>query len=676
MGLQVYSKEIQKIEREIRRKESRANTMTRALHNLDRSAPHELKRTLSELNRELNSGRVQRGSAEWHTHTRAIRETKDAISQVNAEMRTVQRSSWSDRLAEWGNEWMGLVMNIQAAIQAINGVRQVLQQTVSDFATMEEAMAQVRKYTGMTTDEVKDLNEALKKIDTRTSRERLNELAGDAGKLGITAKDKILEFVDAADKINMALGDDLGADAVKNIGKLAMMFGEDDRIGLRGAMLATGSVINELSQNSPAAAGYLASFTARLSGVGKQAKLSQADIMGFGAVLDENMQTSELASTAFSQLITKMFQKPAKFAQLAGIEVAKFSELLKTDANDALLRFFEAMRSRGGFDALAPMFAEMGLNGVRATGVLSAVADKLADVREMQKLANDAYDEGISVQNEFNVQNTTVQAQLDKAKKSLLEKCIELGEKLQPVAARMINVTSSFLRLLYTTISFVSRNKAELATLIATIVAYTIAVNASTIATKAHTAWMTISATVTKGYTATVKTLHAAHLLLQLGLAKLQGNWARQSWLMLDVKNVAGSLKSAYGLLAASIVAVVGAVATAIVKYGEKQRQLAKLRKEQENYRNAVGATMEASKQAQAEYLKEMKRLDTLLATIRDNKKGLDERRAAIAKIQNIVPNYHASLNAEGKLTERNTNAIYDYLNALKRKAIAEALYQ
>lgn len=187
----------------------------------------------------------------------------------------------------------------------------------------------------MTTDEVKDLNEALKKIDTRTSRERLNELGGDAGKLGITAKDKILEFVDAADKINVALGDDLGADAVKNIGKLAMMFGEDERIGLRGAMLATGSVINELSQNSSAAAGYLASFTARLSGVGKQAKLSQADIMGFGAVLDENMQTSELASTAFSQLITKMFQNPAKFAQLAGIEVAKFSELLKTDAEDA-----------------------------------------------------------------------------------------------------------------------------------------------------------------------------------------------------------------------------------------------------------------------------------------------------------------------------------------------------
>jgi len=45
-GLQVYTMEIQKIEREIRRTESRATTMSRALKNLDRSAPNELKRAL------------------------------------------------------------------------------------------------------------------------------------------------------------------------------------------------------------------------------------------------------------------------------------------------------------------------------------------------------------------------------------------------------------------------------------------------------------------------------------------------------------------------------------------------------------------------------------------------------------------------------------------------------
>ena len=43
-------------------------------------------------------------------------------------------------------------------------------------------------------------------MDTRTARERLNELAGDAGRLGITAKNDVLEFVEAANMIDVALG--------------------------------------------------------------------------------------------------------------------------------------------------------------------------------------------------------------------------------------------------------------------------------------------------------------------------------------------------------------------------------------------------------------------------------------------------------------------------------------
>lgn len=66
----------------------------------------------------------------------------------SAEMRAVRQSSWTDRLAEWGNKWMGLVMNLQVALQTISGLRQILQAAVADFAEMEEQMANTRKYTG------------------------------------------------------------------------------------------------------------------------------------------------------------------------------------------------------------------------------------------------------------------------------------------------------------------------------------------------------------------------------------------------------------------------------------------------------------------------------------------------------------------------------------------------
>ena len=675
-ALSVYTREVSKIEKEIQRTETRAKGMSKALANLDKSTPNELQRTLRELTRELNSGKIERGSKEWDALTEAIRSTKDALRDVNEEMAASDNRSFSDKLADWGNKWFGLIENIETFGEALNGLRETVLGVVNDFATMEEAQAQVRKYTGLSADEVDALNEQLKAMDTRTSREELNALAGDAGKLGITSKDQILQFVEAADKINVALGDDHGDGAVKNVGKLAMLFEEDARLGLRDAMLATASVVNELSQNSSAGAGYLEEFTARVASVGKQAGLTQAQIMGFAAVLDENMQQDETSATAFSQLITKMYQEPAKFAKLAGQDIQAFSSLLKTDANEALLRFFNAMRSKGGFDQLAPMFAEMGLEGTRATAVLTAVADKLGDVERLQGLANNAYDEAISIQNEFNVQNTTVQAELDKARKAALDMRVELGEKLQPVAAHMVNTTTLFLRALSSTIDFVKKNTSAVITLTAMIAAYTVAVKASVIWTKAKSAALVVANNVTKAYNATLKALHAAQILVQLGMAKMQGNWARQSSLMLDLKKHIGGVKTAYGLMAAAVVGVVLAVGTAIKKYIEKRKETQRLREEQERYRKALDAIDEAEKKAQANYQLEKKRIDLLVATVRDSTKSLDERRSAIAKLQSVAPDYHATLTNEGVLTEKNTEAIYNYLVALKKRAIAEALYQ
>ena len=122
---------------------------------------------------------------------------------------------------------MGLVMNIQVAIGAINGVRHVLQSAVADFAQMEEEMANTRKYTGMTAEQVGQLNDAFKQMDTRTSREQLNELAQEAGRLGKTSMEDVQGYVEAADIINVALVD-LGEGATQTIAKLTNIFGVEE----------------------------------------------------------------------------------------------------------------------------------------------------------------------------------------------------------------------------------------------------------------------------------------------------------------------------------------------------------------------------------------------------------------------------------------------------------------
>ena len=178
-------------------------------------------------------------------------------------------------------------------IAAITGLIMAGRSAVKAFADMDAEMANVRKFTGMTEEQVADLNEEFKKMDTRTAREQLNVLAEDAGKLGKKSKEDVLGFVRAADQINVAL-DELGDGATLTLSKLTNIFGDEERLGTEKALLSVGSVINELSQNCTASAPYLANFAKRMAGVGAQAEMTIPQIMGFAAVLDSQGQAVEI----------------------------------------------------------------------------------------------------------------------------------------------------------------------------------------------------------------------------------------------------------------------------------------------------------------------------------------------------------------------------------------------
>ncbi|MEL5895049.1 phage tail tape measure protein [Bacteroides sp. GD17] len=435
----------------------------------------ELRKGANQLKREMD--KAVPGTEKWKALRADYLLTKNRMKELSVQASETRFSL--SKVADGFNRYAAVGAG---AIASLTGVALTARKCVEEFAVMEEAESQVRKYTGMTREEIKELNEEFKQMDTRTAREKLNALAGDAGRLGITAKDEVLEFVDAADKINVALGEDLGEDAVKNIGKLAQMFGEDEKLGLRGAMLATGSAINEVAQNSSAAEAYLVGFTARVAGAANQAKVAQGDIIGYASVLDQNMQQQEMAATAFQTLMMKMFQTPAKFAKIAGQSVEEFSSLIKKDANEAMLQFLDTLNKKGGLDQLAPMFKEMGLDGVRASGVISTMAGKIDDIRVAQKLANEAYRDGTSVVNEYNVQNNTVQAGLDKAKKNFKEVRIELGEKLQPVMKYMITTGSLTVKGMSKLVSVMFEYKGAIIAASAALAAYTVVVRADTIA--------------------------------------------------------------------------------------------------------------------------------------------------------------------------------------------------
>lgn len=664
-----FDKEINRINASLKTLRISQEQVNRTLNNLSSASYKELSVVMKTVQKQLRSGAVERNSEEWKKLQQKLKEVKREMNAINSESRETT-SFWSRFVNVLNTNW-GAVSQI---IAAYAGLSMTIRKCAQAYADMEESMANVRKYTGQTDEEVHRMNEDFKRMDTRTAREQLNELAGSAGRLGITSKDMIEEFVDGADKINVSLEDDLGKGAVDKIGKLAQMFGEDKTKGLRGAMLATGSAVNELAQNSSANAGYIVDFTADLSGVGIQAGMTQAQLMGLASALDQNMQEEATSATVFSQLITKMYQEPAKFAKIAGVEVTKFSNLMKTNANEGLMTFLSAMKSRGGFAEMAPMFEEMQLNGTRAVGVLSAVASHLDQVRTAQDLATQSYASGTSIINEFNVQNNTVQAQLDKAKKRFEDLTVELGEQLIPVTRYAISTLSIGIHVLSTLITFTFTHVKQLTIIGSAIAVCTALWYKETIAIKLKAAATTYAAAIDKAYIATTTLLRAAMVALQATWAYLTKGV--QGYIVVMRAARLASLTNPWAALATVLtvvgVAVYGAV-KAFTSYNEAMRNSTQ---EAKNNRAVAEAQASLAKKVSDATLDERNKVDMLNKVIHSNVYTVDERRQAIAAMQKLVPEYHASISKEGKLYNDNQIAIQNYIKELENAAMAEAIYE
>ena len=130
---------------------------------------------------------IQEHRKQWRNTNTEIEKTKTSILSLG-------------KITDAFNKYFGM---ITAFIASFTGLTFAMRKCVDDFASVEEEEANVRKYTGMTKEEVKDLNEAFKNMDTRAARTKLNQLAADAGRLGIQGKKDLLEFVEGANIINV-----------------------------------------------------------------------------------------------------------------------------------------------------------------------------------------------------------------------------------------------------------------------------------------------------------------------------------------------------------------------------------------------------------------------------------------------------------------------------------------
>lgn len=656
------NKKLRQTDKELDNMRTNAANIRAAMVRLNEASPRDLQRTIKLINNELNSGRVKRGTKEWDEYVQKLKEVKAELKNVQSEMAVDNDDSgFFDKIKDGINDWgataaatmgafAGVVMSGKAAVQA--------------YADMEAEEANVRKFTGMTADEVARLNDEFKKLDTRTSREDLNKLAQEAGRLGKTSITDVLGFVNAADKLNVAL-DDLGDGATLTLSKLTGIFGDENLYGTEQSLLKVGSVINELSQNCSASAPYLAEFSSRLGGIAAQSKMSISQVMAFAAVLDTQNLAVEASSTAVGQLITKIYQEPAEIAKASGMDVKKFSDMVKNDMNGALIMLFEHLNQFGGMETLAKVFDDMGTDGARAIPVLAALSGHVEELKWQQEEANKAFQEGVSVTNEFNVQNTTVQAQLDKAKKGFTEMAVSLGQQLLPVMRYCISGTSMLMRVLGVLVTLLKNNLGLILTLTTAVVAYNVAIRMSAIRIVAHNAAMTAGNIL-------MATARGLLLLITAGVSLMSGNVTKASaaWKLFNLAIKANPI----GLAVSAIMAGIAALTMWITKNKEaakeERRIAAERRKQQEEFRKGLTNIGEAAAGYSAKELTRLKKLYDAATNVHKSQK---KRIEAANKLQEIYPNTFSSLKTEEILAGKAADAYLRLAQNIREVAKAEA---
>lgn len=647
-----HSKEIAKTNKKLSEAKSRYSELQRQM-TLDKMTMAELKSHIKATRAALEKA-VPR-TENWDALNAELMETRKRFRELEKQSLST-KDVLSMTLTNIGN----MAIGARAITDIISGLWNKTEQARESWLQYDEALVDAMKTTGLSRDEIEDLSAGLKKFDTRTAQNELLSLARVGGKLGLSAKEDLLEFVSAADKINVALKEDLGGDAeaaIGQIGKLVDIFQLKGQMGLERAMLSVGSAINELGAASTANEGYIVNFTNRLAGIAPNASISIDKILGLASTLDANAQAAETAATAIGQTITAMFKKTETFAQIAKMPFEEFRNLLETDVNAALIKVLEGMKGDQGLFDIVDAMGEMHLNGQRATTVLGALANNVEMLKEQQSLANEAFMEGTSLTNEFNTKNESATAIQEKLKKRITETSVEIGQKLMPIANMTIGVSNSFLGIISKLITLLGKYGYAIGTATALTALYIAKKKIAYIFSADFRAALLKEVAVLEA-AGKANSLHTVSLKILAGGYKTAGAAAKAFGKALIANPV--------GLVIAAVAALAQGISFLVSKSREATKELRELNK------RTVDTTSSFVK-AQAEIDKERKSLEELKDAATKAAEGSDERKRVIDKINELYGDYLPQLLTEKTSNEELETALKNVNTQLEQKIKLQA---
>lgn len=368
----------------------------------------ELKKAYQQLQAELN--KINTGDEEFKNKQKALKDLKKEIDNVTG---AAQKQ---------GGAWQTALKNLTAYVGLFAVFNQVKTYFVDLFRLnmkFADQLTDIRKVALSTTDEVANLSRELAKIETRTSLEELNRIAYAGAKLGIQTQGGTMAlagFVRAADQVNVALKEDLGEEALTSLAKITEVMGLVDKYGVEKAMLKTGSAIFRLAATSTASSDKIVDFSNRMLALGEQSALTTPDILALGSAVDSMALEPEVAATAFGKLVTELRSGTRPIEKSLGIATGRLKKMIESGRGmDAILTIFRRMGETKNVFALGDLFKDLGSDGTRLIKTMVTMASKNGMLTKAVAESNKAFNEGTAVTVEYNMQQETAMAYMERA---------------------------------------------------------------------------------------------------------------------------------------------------------------------------------------------------------------------------------------------------------------------
>lgn len=481
--------ELRKTEAQIKTLKKDTTALTEVMNNLDKATPKELRATLTAINRQLNSGHIKRGSAEWKYYQQQAKLVTAELQKIKTEVQETE--GWLTRFNNGFSKWGGLLATGAATI---TGVSMALNTLRNNRDAKESSQAELKALTGLDDSSIQWLTEQAEKLSTTMDESGLRIRQ---------SSDEILQaYMLIGSKKPELLKD---KEALNAVTIEAMRLAAAAKIDLKDAVTATTVSLNMYGESADQAARYVNVLAAG-------SKEGAADVSAQAASIKNAGVAASGAGVSIEQLqgTIQMLAEKGLEAEPAGTALRKFFLVLQTgpdETNPKVVGLQTALENLNKKSLSAAQIQTMfGEEAYSAATILIDNADKVRQYTEAVTDTSIAMEQAA-------INSDTNEAKMAQYRNSIKEAGIELMERLNPSLSLLTGWTTKIIVALPKLIDWCIKYKSVLIASGSALAAYNIAVNAATIYTKTYNFIVKVATASTNGFNKVLK-LNPAGLVL------------------------------------------------------------------------------------------------------------------------------------------------------------------